>query len=103
MLGIQITVVKTEFYPDLAQYVDESVEGEFGSCPVFNVGQSFIVHDAGEIPKDFCAWAWADIQRDIAILLFGGQPQPIMKNRYSMFCCCDEGIRPVIFKIERID
>ena len=101
MYGVKITVVKTEFYPEFAQDVDVLVEGEFGCCPIFNVGQTFYVADTGEIPQVFCAWAWADIQRDIAILLFGGQPQPTMKNPNSMYCCCDEGIRPVIFKLER--
>jgi uncharacterized repeat protein (TIGR04076 family) len=103
MYGVNITVVKTEFYSDLAMDINTNIEGNFGQCPIFKVGQSFLIHDTGEIPENFCAWAWADIQRNIAMLIFGGQPQPVMKNPYSMYVCCDEGIRPVIFKLERVE
>lgn len=103
MFGVKITVVKTEFYPDLVEDVNTEVEGEFCPCPIFEVGQQFIIDSVDVIPKNFCAWAWADIERDIAMILFGAQPQPILKNPHSMYSCCDEGLRPVVFKIERIE
>ena len=102
MFGAKITIVKTEYYPELVKEVNTNVQGEFGRCPYFEVGQEFIINNIDEIPKGFCAWAWADIERDIAIILFGGQPQPVLINPNSMYSCCDEGLRPVIFKIERI-
>lgn len=103
MKAVKITIVKTEFYEDLASEVNTNIEGDFGLCPFFKKGQEFIVKDIDEIPKGFCSWAWADIERDVAIILFGGQPKPVLKNPYSMYSCCDEGLRPVIFKLERIE
>ena len=103
MYGVRITVVKTEFYPDLVEDVDTTVEGNFGPCPVFKVGQIFDVANIDSIPAGFCSWAWADIERDVAMILFGATPQPVLKNRHSIYSSCDEGLRPVVFKIERID
>ncbi len=102
MLGVKITVVKIEYYPDLVKDVNTDIVGEFGRCPFFKEGQEFIIRDIDNIPNGFCSWAWADIERDVAIILFGGQPQPVLKNPNSMYSCCDEGLRPVIFKIERV-
>ena len=103
MIKVKITVVKTEFYPDLAEDVDTSIEGTFGPCPIFQLGQSFDVENLDDIPKGFCAWAWADTERDIAMLFFDATPSPRLKNKHSMYSSCDEGIRPVVFKLERID
>lgn len=50
MYGVNITVVKTEFYSDLAMEINTNIECDFECCPVFKVGQSFLVHDTGEIP-----------------------------------------------------
>lgn len=102
MFEIRITVVKTEFYPDLASEVDINLNPHFGMCPIFRVGDIFFLKSLDDIPQGFCSWAWADIQRDIAMILFGATPSPELKNPHSMFVCCDEGIRPVIFKIERM-
>ena len=103
MIKVKITVVKTEFYEDLAEDIDTSVEGPFGPCPIFYLGQTFFVENLDDVPKGFCAWAWADIERDIAMLFFNATPSPRLKNQYSMYSSCDEGIRPVVFKLERID
>ena len=102
MFGVKITVVKTEYYPDLVKDVDTTAEGTFGPCPFFTVNQVFIVDNIDKIPEGFCSWAWADIERDVAMILFGATPQPVLKNRHSMYSSCDEGLRPVVFKIERI-
>ena len=103
MYGVRITVVKTEFYPEFVKDVDTSIEGEFGPCPFFKVGQVFIAENIDHIPKGFCSWAWADIERDVAMILFGAVPSPVLKNKHSMYSSCDEGLRPVVFRIERIE
>lgn len=103
MSAVKITIVKTEFYPELVADVNLDVEGEFGACPFFKVGQEYIIKNIDEIPEGFCAWAWADIERDIALILFGGCPEPVLRNPHSMYSCCDEGLRPVVFKIEQIE
>lgn len=100
--GVKITIAKTAFYPDLSEDVDDNIVKDFGPCPIFKEGQTFTIRSIDEIPERFCSWAWADIQRDIALILYGGQPEPALKNPNAMYSCCDEGLRPVIFKLERI-
>lgn len=102
MYGVKITIAKTEYYPDLVEDVDLEIEKEFGPCPFFQVGQEFVVENIDKIPEHFCSWAWADIERDVAMILFGATPEPVLKNKHSMYSSCDEGLRPVVFKIERI-
>jgi len=104
--GVKITVVKTEFFEDLVTDVDVSTEddGQFTRCPFFKVGDVMVVKDVDDLPEHFkCMWAWADIGRDIAMILYGGQPEPVLKNPHSMYSCCDEGLRPVVFKLERVE
>jgi uncharacterized repeat protein (TIGR04076 family) len=53
------------------------------------------------MPPSFCSWAWGDIQRDVAHLAMGGD-FPWMRQRGTMITCCTDGLRPVVFKLERI-
>lgn len=69
-------------------------------CDALEVGQEFI-SDMG-CPPGFCGWAYADIQRDIVHLLFGGN-FPWMKEKGTILSCCTDGVRPVIFKLERME
>jgi len=70
-------------------------------CDRLEVGQEFISEDC-DCPPDFCNWAFADIQRDIAHLFFGGS-YPFLKEEGVALSCCTDGSRPVIFKLERIE
>jgi len=70
-------------------------------CNRLELGQEFI-SDEGKCPEGFCSWAFADIQRDIAHLRFGGD-FPWIKQKGMMLSSCTDGVRPVIFKLERID
>ncbi len=71
-----------------------------GVCDKVEVGQEFI-YEKGTCPEGFCAWAFADIQRDIIHLLFDGE-FPWIKEKGVNLSCCTDGIRPVIFKLERM-
>lgn len=53
-----------------------------------------------QMPEGFCAWA--DIQRDVAHLALWGDFRWINKPD-SMVSCCTDGLRPVVFKLERIE
>jgi uncharacterized repeat protein (TIGR04076 family) len=70
-------------------------------CGRVEEGQEFIVEE-GKFPPGFCSWAFADIHRDIIHLRFGGN-FPQIKEKGAMLSCCTDGIRPVIFKLERIE
>lgn len=69
-------------------------------CDQFKEGQEFIM-DLG-CPPNFCSWAYADIQRDIMHILMGGSYPWIAEEGVAIACCTD-GMRPVIFRIERIN
>ena len=100
----KITVVKKVSAKDLygdnppAAYDEEMVTAE---CNRFTEGQEFDV-DSPNCPSGFCNWAFADIQRDLIHILFGGY-YPWMKEKGVAISCCTDGLRPVIFKLESIE
>lgn len=70
-------------------------------CERMKVGQVYISRHLN-MPDGFCGWAWADIQRDVAHLAMDGD-FPWIKKKGSMVSCCTDGLRPVVFKLERIE
>ena len=99
----KITVLKKELNEKL---VEEYCQNEITSCPTFEEGQEFIVGFSK--PDGFCDWAWNDIYRFVAVLLAGGNFsrdnfEGWMKDDKTMIACCTDAIRPVTFKIERVD
>ncbi len=99
----KITVLKKNLNEDLAK---EYCQNEVTSCPVFLEGQEFI--SGFEKPEGFCDWAWNDIHKFVTVLLSGGNFskgifEGWMKDGKTMIACCTDAIRPVTFKIERID
>lgn len=71
------------------------------TCLLLKEGQEFVVQEDGKMPADFCSWAWHDIHRDLTVLRFGGN-FPWMKEPGIGYACCTDGLRPVIFRLERI-
>jgi len=59
--------------------------------------QEFVVkgNNPWQMPKGFCGWAWADIQKMVWGMARGGPKQ--------FMTCCTDGYRPVVFKLERIE
>jgi uncharacterized repeat protein (TIGR04076 family) len=104
MPKVRITVVKKVSMKDLygddpPVPVDESLVTP--ECPRFELGQEFVV-ESHACPPGFCNWAYADIQRDIAHILYGGY-YPWMKRKGTAVSCCTDGLRPVVFRLERIE
>lgn len=75
---------------------------ETKACPVFEVGQEFTVRNDGGMPREFCHWAWDDLYKIITALRYGAnwEPEAEEKGAPTVHCCTD-GLRPVIFKLER--
>ena len=98
----KITVIKRLVMEDLAEEFadDESKSKGFGLCDAVEQGQEFIL-ERPRMPEGFCSWAWADINRDLVAIMSGGNMPWIAKDGVAIACCTD-GLRPVIFKIERI-
>ena len=107
MSKVKVTVIKKECYEDLQdQYL---ADPNSGPCPMFQVGDEFIFDSQKDdffhlYHGKFCSEAWDAISRYIYAGLQGGS---IMKgwtnDEKMMIACCNDGTRPVIFKIERMD
>jgi uncharacterized repeat protein (TIGR04076 family) len=96
---VKITVLKKIKTGEiLEEYAAPSIESE---CPAAKEGIAYISKGV-KMPNDFfCDWAWSDIQRDVAVLTFGGE-FPSVKKKDTKISCCTDGLRPVIFKLERV-
>lgn len=99
----KITVLKTTYDPDLAEaYRRPDVHK--GPCPIFTQGQEFIVEYLAQRPEGFdCEWAWDDIHKILFTLMLRGNFTTWMKDGNTFIACCTDGIKPVVFKIERLD
>ena len=95
---VKITVARTLETGDL--FDQHAIEGMTPTCTRVNAGQVFVSRDM-QMPEGFCSWAWADIQRDVSHLALGGD-YPWMKQKGTTLACCTDGLRPVIFKLERV-
>jgi len=105
MAKVRITVVKRAVHKDLSdRYVNKARSPGMGEpCALWKDGQTFEVEGFPSKPAGFpCDWAWTDIQRDVAMLLFGSNP-PWMVGPGMSLPCCSDGVRPVSFLVERIE
>ena len=67
----------------------------------YEVGTEFIVDDHLNRPKDFCGQAWQDLYATLMVYYNGGDYNyPELGVTYQP---CADGIRPVIFKIEKLN
>ncbi len=101
----RITVLKRECYKDLQEkYL---ADPKSGPCPFFREGQEIIVDSDNffrMLNGTFCAEAWDCISRYVYAALQGGSIMNGWTNdEKMMITCCNDGTRPVIFKLERID
>ena len=94
---VRITVIKKEFYPELAdEYLTEGRGA--GPCPLLEVGDSFTYEGSAMMPEGFCPWAWIDLYGQITSLA-GREENSWYKPEVRVGCCTD-GVRPVVFRME---
>jgi len=103
MPRVKITIVKTTFHQDLVdRYLkNEAFKADFGPCPIFTEGQTFISEDWPTKPEGFCERAWPNIQHEVAMVMYEATI-PWIEDPGTTITCCNDGLRPVIFKVERI-
>ena len=70
-------------------------------CTAFKEGQEFIMNTDWKRPDGFCTWAWRDLFKDLSILCMGGNIP--WADEGTVYTCCSDGVRPVSFKLERIE
>jgi uncharacterized repeat protein (TIGR04076 family) len=88
----KITVLRKSFNEDLYK---EYPYGHASSCGRLEVGQVFVTENVWDPPQGFCTWAWGDL-RSMIHSIHAGNPGPLI-------CSCTDGLRPVLFKFERLN
>ena len=88
----KITVIKCDFNSDLYH---QYPYGAAAPCGCLKAGQEFISTSRWGPPEGLCIWAWRDLLPMIQSYHEG-------RDHPSVHCCTD-GLRPVTFKLERIE
>lgn len=75
---------------------------DFGSCPFMKEGDIFITGGVfgNECPEGFCPMAWQAICIQASTLADGGKVYGVDDVHIA---CCNDGVRPVVFKLEMIE
>ncbi|MGC9780093.1 MAG: TIGR04076 family protein [Candidatus Heimdallarchaeota archaeon] len=103
MAKVKITVIKKFKSKDVFGKDYKNLKGEIiPECPVFEEGQVLISKDA-EKPEGFCGFGWRAIQPELMVLSFGGNFWESWTEPGTMYVACPDGIRPVSFKLEKIE
>ena len=101
MKKCKITVLKTLFIEDLAkEYGAKGV----GKCPVHTEGQ--VYYGDFKKPEGFCDEAWKAIYQYVFALAHGSELfyyGDWIDKPGVVICSCNDGLRPVIFKVERTE
>lgn len=102
----KITVLEKQFFPQLA--AEYCANPKVGPCSLFQVGEVRILDSSDyfnmQIPNGFCSEAWHSISHYVYAALQGGSIMSgWMKDEKVMIACCNDGTRPVVFKLERLD
>jgi len=69
-------------------------------CPRFTEGEEFTAA-IDDMPEGFCPGAWSDIFRFVCGLQAGADYEWVNEEG-RVLVCCNDGFRPVIFRLERI-
>ena len=103
MKKVKITVLRKMFNEDLAK--------EYGAaglrpCPMLREGQVFYADYAK--PDGFCDEAWKAIYQYVFALAHGATKEPFYYGDWiskpgMAICSCNDGLRPVIFKLDATD
>lgn len=96
---VKITVVKTEYYQNLA---DKYAIPNLGMCPFHKEGQ-VLYSDGINSPKGMCGVAWQVLAPIVERLSKGKLVQPSgtwLNDDSICVLACPDGIRPVIFLLK---
>ena len=103
MKKCKITVLKKTLDEELAK--EYGVEG-LTACPMHRAGEVFYADYAK--PEGLCDEAWKAIYQYVFALSHGAKDGPFyygdwIRKPGVAICSCNDGLRPVIFKIEATD
>ena len=99
----KITVMKTLYHEDLAEAYRHPAAHK-GPCHLFKEGQEFTAEFLASPPEGFlCDWAWNDLHKILLAMMTRGKFGNWMKDENTFITCCTDGVKPVVFKIERLE
>lgn len=101
MKKCKITVLETTFNKGLA----DKYAGEGLTPCTYNTPGMVFYSNGWQKPKGLCDNAWKSMLEYVMTLSHGGENfyNGWMKNKKSAIVSCNDGFRPVIFKIEATD
>ena len=105
----KITVIDKKVFTDLQEKF--LADKKSGACPFYEIGAEYIFERYGDEDTFWtqgkgahCSEAWDCFSRYVYTALQGGSIMRGWTNdEHMMIACCNDGTRPVIFKIERLD
>jgi uncharacterized repeat protein (TIGR04076 family) len=97
---LRLTVIKRLDPADIFDELPVKKKEWMVPCGIFEDDQEYIIENL-RMPEGFCPSAWQTIYPNIRTLGYGGD-LPFFDEKGTAITCCADGIRPVIFKIERI-
>lgn len=100
MKKVKITVLETSLNQELAEKYGVK---NISTCPMHKKGQIFYADYAK--PEEFCDEAWKAIYQYVFALAHGAENTAFyyhdwIKEPGIAIVCCNDGLRPVIFKLE---
>lgn len=103
MKRVKITILKATFDAELA--AEYGAEG-LTACPMHRAGEVFYADYAK--PQGLCDEAWKAIYQYAFALAHGAEKDVFyygdwIKTPGVAICSCNDGLRPVIFKLEATD
>lgn len=103
MKKVKITVIRKMFNEDL---VREYGADNLTACPMLREGQVFYADYAK--PEGLCDEAWKAIYQYVFALAHGAGNEAFyygdwIRKPGVAICSCNDGLRPVIFKLETTD
>lgn len=101
MKKCKITVMANTFNGDLAK---EFANPQLGPCDLYEVGKEFY-SNGWQKPEGLCDNAWKSMAEYVMTLSHGGKNfyNGWLKDENAAMIACNDGFRPVIFKVEATD
>ncbi|MCG3258996.1 MAG: TIGR04076 family protein [Candidatus Heimdallarchaeota archaeon] len=102
MSKVKISVIKKFSPKEILGY--EFIRPNGKPIPIcsFEIGEEFIVDETGNMPENFCHHAWFGLYKNVQVLNYGGG-FPDWTGEGTIYNACPDGLRPVIFKLERME
>ena len=98
---VKITVLRRFDPKEVFETSPVTPSGKIEACGFYKDWQEFIVGENLRMPEGFCTSAWHAIYCGVRTLAFGGN-MPWYEEKGVAITCCIDGLRPVVFKLERI-